>query len=62
MSKLKAINIFIVQWFFFRITRVIDDNDIQTHWGIIFPIIPLTGWRSKYIPRKYFSINIFKIN
>jgi len=57
MSKLGNVNFWIVQWFFFRIGKMKhDDGKIQ--WCILFPILPLTGWWSNYIPNKY---KIFKL-
>jgi len=60
MSKLKILNVFLMQWFFIRICRFMDDNNVQTHWGFLFPVIPLTGWRSNYIPSNYKTIKVKK--
>ena len=50
MSKLHALNFFIVQWFFIRICRVINDSTgKQEYWGILYPATPLTGWWTGYI-------------
>lgn len=58
MSRLYFINFFIIQWFFIRICRFLDDDGIQTHWGILFPVVPLTGWWSSYIPNNQKSIKV----
>jgi len=61
MTKLFVINFFFVQWLFFRITMSGDNVDgkfIQTHWGFLFPVFPLTGWWSDYIPGKPKSIKV----
>lgn len=65
------LNFFIIQWFFFRVWRYgVDetydlfkdaDKFIQTHWAFLFPVIPLTGWWSNYIPgsRKIVTVSCF---
>lgn len=55
MTILKLVNTFICQWFFFRIARIgntINNTYIQTHWGILYPVIPLSGWGCSYIPNQ----------
>ena len=60
MTALKVINIFFIQFFFFRIARIVDKNHKQTHWGVIFPIVPFTGWCVDYIPKKYYIFKLWK--
>lgn len=60
MTKLKMLNVFVVQWFFIRICRFMNDDGIQNGWGFLFPVLPLTGWRTDYIPKKRFTIKIFE--
>jgi hypothetical protein len=50
-SRLGWWNWVVCQWFFFR---VCTDDDCK--YGILFPIIPLTGWCSDYIPQQYGKI------
>ena len=58
---LGVINKFIVQWFFIRICKFLDDSDKITHYGIIFPIVPLTGWGKPYKPTNYKSVKLVKV-
>jgi hypothetical protein len=68
MTKLKFINFYIVQWFFFRICRFIEDDftkdnfNKQTYYGILFPILPLTGWwmNIKFISNNFKPRNYYK--
>ncbi len=59
MILLGLINIILIQWLFFRIAKEWDtDNGKTLSYGILFPVIPLTGWKSKYIPNnpKYYRV------
>lgn len=53
MSKLFFLNYFICQWFFFRIykysigTKGSQVDDIHGY-GVLFFVLPLTGWKNKY--------------
>lgn len=58
MSKLYLVNFILVQWFFIRICRFLDNDGVQTHWGFLFPVVPLTGWWSSYIPDSRKSIKV----
>ena len=50
MTKLGAFNRLIMQWTGFRLARVVNiDLGRQTHWAVVGPVLPLTGWGSKYI-------------
>ena len=61
MSKLHFINFYFIQWFCFRICRFEDHRGRQTHWGILFPIIPLSGWGLRpYLPKKFWQIKLVK--
>lgn len=71
MSKFKLLNMFILQWFFIRICYFVHDDGFQFAWGFLFPVVPLTGWRSyvdplnghkfsNYIPKKPFNIVFVK--
>lgn len=46
MSRLGAINFFVIQWFGLRIAKSSEGT-----WGILLPVFPLTGWRTRYVPR-----------
>lgn len=56
MTRLKALNIFVLQWFFVRLARIIDDDMKQVGWGLLGPVLPLTGWRSDYIGRTHIFV------
>lgn len=49
MSKIYWLNFLIVQWFFARICYTTVKNKVI--YGIVFPVVPLTGWWSAFIPR-----------
>ena len=52
MSKLGIINFCLTQWLFFRVAMMKhDDGRIQ--WALLYPVIPLTGWFSSYVPKKF---------
>lgn len=61
MSRLGFWNKVLVQWLFFRVCRIMDDAcSKQVGWGIIVPVVPLTGWHSDYLPRCYTMIAIYR--
>ena len=54
MTWLKALNVFILQWFFIRLAKIVATDVIENKstivgWTILKWIVPLTGWRSDYI-------------
>jgi hypothetical protein len=52
ITWLAYLNFIILQWFFIRISRtgeIKDDRFIQTGWGLVKFVLPLTGWWSNYI-------------
>jgi hypothetical protein len=62
-SRLGWWNWVICQWFFFRICQFCDDFDNVSGYGILFPIIPLTGWdspiSSDFYPKKFRRIRLW---
>lgn len=46
---LGVFNFWVIQWFFFRVCY---REEPKLQWGILFPVLPLTGWWSAYIPKK----------
>lgn len=53
------VNFFLVQWLFCRICYHYDPNDpaeTAIKWGILYPVIPMTGWWSEYRPRKRYML------
>lgn len=58
MTKLEFINKFTAQWLFIRITRWVESN----YWGygLLFPVIPLTGWTTSYWPKEPKHFKIYK--
>lgn len=47
-SWLGILNMLLLQWFFIRLQLTCDKGEIVS-WKIIGPVVPLTGWWSKYI-------------
>lgn len=48
MTKLYALNYFLVQFLFFRVCRYYSPTGQQTHWGVIYFVLPFTGWNTPY--------------
>jgi len=49
MTWLKMVNVFIFQWFFIRLAKIIDDESNKIiAWSIVRWIVPGSGWRSDY--------------
>lgn len=49
MSCLKALNVFVLQWFFIRLAKVVDDDTgLRVGWTIIKWVWPLTGWSTPF--------------
>jgi len=53
MSKLEAFNFFLAQWLWIRWAKCNDGTE-----GIIFPVVPMTGWVSRFVPRHYRYIRV----
>lgn len=60
MTWLYFLNLFILQWFFVRLVRIVYTVDITgetttTKYKFAFGIYPLTGWNTpyKFIDEKY---------
>ena len=50
LSPLGWLNFLVLQWFTLRVTAAADkDRTVITRWGMLFGIIPLTGWWSPFI-------------
>ena len=43
LSLLGKLNFFILQWFFVRLARILDDDDKRIDWALVFRL-PLTNW------------------
>lgn len=52
MTILKFINMFLLQWFFVRLTKHYDSKRVLTYFSIQGFIMPTTGWNSEF---KYIS-------
>lgn len=50
------LNLIVLQWFFVRLFYSMNDAGQIEHYGLFFPIVPLTGWRSDYIPSNFKKI------
>lgn len=62
MSKLFFVNFIFIQWFFIRICCYVNDEGIKDGYGILFPVVPLTGWwSSSYIPKSQKNIRICSV-
>ena len=49
MTWLQIFNYFF-QFSGFRVCRIVDDvENRQYGWGILGPVVPLTGWKTNYI-------------
>lgn len=54
MTRLKAINIFLLQWFFIRLTRCKTNSNVngvnQTyqHYSLMYWVVPCTGWKKSF--------------
>jgi hypothetical protein len=46
MTWLEATNMFLIQWFFIRLGRMLDEDGIQEGWCLILFPIPMTGWKN----------------
>lgn len=49
---LHYLNYLVLQWFFIRLARVLDDNDKQTGWTIL-KVMPLSGYGGR--PYRFWS-------
>lgn len=52
------LNIIILQWFFTRLYWSQDDQGNVQGYGFLFPVVPLTGWWSDYIPQKQWKVKL----
>lgn len=48
-SKLKIFNMFFFQWLFMRAFKIVEDDRMIAA-GIMFPVVPLTGWGFRFLP------------
>jgi hypothetical protein len=48
-SWIGILNILLLQWFFVRLQATADKDMNITKFEIIGPIVPMTGWWSKYV-------------
>jgi hypothetical protein len=48
MTLLKFINYFILQWFFIRLCKEVNNEGLITNWGIMTKVYPLSGWNNSY--------------
>jgi hypothetical protein len=58
MTSLKILNYFILQWFFIRLAKRIDENKGIIGYSLLYPIIPLSGWTTPFKPLKYKIYNV----
>jgi len=48
VTWLEFLNKFILQWFFIRLAKVVDEDGDIIFWTILKWIIPCTGWGAPY--------------
>jgi len=49
MTKLKFVNYYMFQWFGVRLEQMTENKTDETvEWNIIYPIVPMTGWKNDY--------------
>lgn len=48
MTKLESANKFFFQFFFVRLAKYVHDGKLVA-WGLVYPVLPFTGWQSDYI-------------
>ena len=48
MSKLGKLNYYLLQWFFVRLAKTVDESGTIIKWGFITKVIPMTGWKTPY--------------
>lgn len=60
MLSLGQTNKYICQWLFFRIFKHCDSNGKVLNYGILFPVLPLTGWKNDYKPKNILIIHFRK--
>lgn len=46
------LNFLVLQWLCVRLQGEVDLDDGATKWAFIGPVLPLTGWWSRYWPKK----------
>lgn len=47
LSWLGRLNCYILQWFFVRLARVVDQRGTQVGWRFMWGIVPLSGYGSR---------------
>ena len=47
-SALYLLNFVLLQWFFVRLAKVVEDDGTVVCWMLLGGIVPLTGWWSPY--------------
>jgi hypothetical protein len=54
------LNIIILQWFFVRLFYQLKDNGEILGYGLLLPVVPLTGWWNDYVPAKPSKLRFFQ--
>lgn len=52
VSWVGALNMALLQWLFIRLELTTEDEAPQdvSRVAVLFPVVPLTGWQSEYVP------------
>ena len=49
MTVMKFLNVFILQLFFCRLYKMVDSEDQVIYTGLMFGVVPFTGWKRDYV-------------
>lgn len=52
------LNIIVLQWLFVRFYYAENEQGRIEGWGLLFPIVPLTGWWNDYVPQKHWTVKL----
>ena len=61
-SIFNLLNLILLQWLFFRVVAQINPVTSEiTKIGLIYPVVPLTGIWTRYLPKKIYRTWIYKL-
>lgn len=58
-SWVGKLNVWIFQWFFFRLAFCVEKNR-KCKFVVLFPVVPLTGWWNSYKPDLKFNFRLYR--
>lgn len=60
-ARLGLLNLLVLQWFFVRVACKSQDGKVESY-GIVGPVLPLTGWGSvDFIPSRPDYLEIWRV-